>query len=73
MYVYIGSKLVYSTKIGTPRLLERQALLNDLLQYILAMPLLWNHAIVHQFLCLQPTASSPKPTIPKSTEEDYVF
>ncbi|RHY31565.1 hypothetical protein DYB32_003372 [Aphanomyces invadans] len=53
-----GSKLVYSTKIGSARLDERIQLLNATLQVICSSAVLWNHPIVHQFLCLDDASTT---------------
>ncbi|ETW03477.1 hypothetical protein H310_04928 [Aphanomyces invadans] len=54
----IRSKLVYSTKIGSARLDERIQLLNATLQVICSSAVLWNHPIVHQFLCLDDASTT---------------
>jgi len=48
----IRSRLVYSTKIGKARLLERRDLLNSLLQCACSSPSLWNDPVMKLFLNL---------------------
>ncbi|RHY38017.1 hypothetical protein DYB25_006958 [Aphanomyces astaci] len=56
----IGSKLVYSTKLGTARLDERVQLLNATLQVVCSSWTLWNHPMVLQFLSLQDVSMMSK-------------